>query len=124
VAFSKKKSGSETRKRAPIIGFRAKEEERAQIEAAASKAGLTVGSYVRSCALKKPTTRAVRRPSVETAELARLLGHLGLVGGMVQQFASLPETGASLLPGALDETLHEFRQAARAILLTLGKRPA
>jgi hypothetical protein len=37
------------------------DEERAQIESAAERAGLTVGSYVRSRALAKPTTRAVRR---------------------------------------------------------------
>src|SRR5271154_6459852 len=84
MAFSKKRSGSETRKRAPIIGFRATDHERAQIEAAAQRAGLTVGSYVRSRALAKPTTRAVRRPPVETVQLARLLGMLGAVGGRIQ----------------------------------------
>ena len=57
----KKRSGSEKRKRGPIIGFRATEEERAKIEGAADRAGLTVGSYVRSRSLKTPTTRAARR---------------------------------------------------------------
>src|SRR5271166_2086785 len=84
MAVTKRRSGSEKRKRAPIIGFRATDEERAQIEASAQRAGLTVGSYVRSRALAKPTTRAVRRPPVETAQLARLLGQLGAVGGAVQ----------------------------------------
>jgi hypothetical protein len=74
MAFTKKRSGSEKRKRAPILGFRATDEQPAQIEAAAQKAGLTVGLYVRSRALAKPTTRAVRRPPVETAQLTLLLG--------------------------------------------------
>src|SRR5271163_2967078 len=83
----KSRSGSETRKRAPIIGFRATDQERAKIEADARRAGLTVGSYVRSRALKRPETRAVRRPPVETAQLAKLLGMLGAVGGAVTQIA-------------------------------------
>jgi hypothetical protein len=44
MAYTKKRSGSETRKTAPIIPFRATDEERAQIESAALRAGLTVGS--------------------------------------------------------------------------------
>jgi hypothetical protein len=73
----KLRSGSEKRKRDPIIGFRATKEERAEIAGNAGRAGLTVSSYVRSRSLKKPTTRAVRRPPVETVQLAQLLGLLG-----------------------------------------------
>src|SRR5271156_200822 len=96
MAFTKKRSGSETRKREPIIGFRATAEERAKIKALALRAGLTLSSYVRSRSLSKPTTRAVRRPPVETAELAKLLGTLGAVGGAIQQIAGREhsETGA------------------------------
>src|ERR1700687_4508117 len=80
MAYRKKRGGSEKRERNPIIGFRATDGERAQIEASAPRAGLTVGSYVRSRALGKPTTRAVRRPTVETAQLAQLLGDAGRRG--------------------------------------------
>lgn len=68
------RSGSEKRKRHAKIGFRATAEEQARVEANADRAGLTVGSYLRSRALAKPTTRAVRRAPVETAQLAHLLG--------------------------------------------------
>src|SRR5690242_20323706 len=87
MAFRHKQNESEKPKRPPIIGFRATDEERAQIEAAAERAGLTVGSYVRSRALQKPQTRAVRRPPVETAQLAQLLGMLGVLGGQIQVLA-------------------------------------
>lgn len=130
---SRTRSGSETRKRAPIIGFRATDEEREKIEAAARRAGLTVGSYVRSRALKKPETRAVRRPPVETAHLAKLLGMLGAVGGAIARLAKKP----SAAPGATSDELpsteplaaellaavSDFRHAAEAIILAMGKHP-
>lgn len=123
MAFTKKRSGSETRKRAPIIGFRATDDERAQIEAAARRVGLTVGSYVRSRALEKPTTRAVRRPPVEATQLAQLLGLLGAAGGGIQLLLET-QAGAMIPEAAARETLAMFRETAAAILHTLGKRPA
>jgi len=123
VAYSKKRSGSETRKRAPIIGFRATDEERAQIGAAAQRAGLTVGSYVRSRALAKPITRAVRRPPVETAQLARLLGLLGAVGGSIQALAEKRAAAGHVTAAETRETITMFREAAASILQALGKRP-
>ena len=124
MAYSRKRSGSEKRKRAPIIGFRASDEERARIEALAARAGLTVGSYVRSRSLEKPTTRAVRRPPVETAQLAQLLGLLGALSGKVQGMAQNHDGGAGISGAQLQETLAAFRAAAGAILQALGKRPS
>jgi hypothetical protein len=124
MAYSRTRSGSETRKRAPIIGFRATDEERAKIEAAAQRAGLTVGSYVRSRALSKPTTRAVRRPPVEAAQLAKLLGLLGVAGGAIQQIAKTQESETDHpVSRELLDALRDLREAAAAILRALGKRP-
>lgn len=120
---AKSRSGSETRKRAPIIGFRATEEERAKIEAAAERVGLTVGSYVRSRALEKPDTRAVRRPSVETAQLAKLLGMLGAVGGTLQHIGKGHASDGAALSEEWLAAARDFREAAAAIIRTLGKRP-
>lgn len=127
------RSGSETRKRAPIIGFRATDEEREKIEAAARRAGLTVGSYVRSRALKKPETRAVRRPPVETAQLAKLLGMLGAVGGAISQIAKRQSaangaasdelSSAEPFAAELLAAVSDFRRAAEAIILAMGKHP-
>jgi hypothetical protein len=118
----KSRSGSEKRKRDPIIGFRATAEERAQIEANAGRAGLTVGSYVRSRSLKKPTTRAVRRAPVETAQLAQLLGLLGAAGGELQRLAAIPGNGGDNRGEEVNLAIADFRAAASAILRALGKR--
>ena len=125
---SESRSGSETRQRAPIIGFRATDQERAKIEADARRAGLTVGSYVRSRALKRPETRAVRRPPVETAQLAKLLGMLGAVGGTITQIAKKQhaQTGgdsAELLATELLAAVKDFRTTADAIIHAMGKHP-
>ena len=73
----KSRSGSETRKRGPKINFRVTDAEQAQVQANADRVGLTVGSYARSRTLKQPTTRAVRRPPVATAQLSQLLASWG-----------------------------------------------
>jgi hypothetical protein len=122
MGFTGKRSGSETRKREPIIGFRATADERSRIEAAASRAGLTVGSYVRSRALKKPTTRAVRRPAVETAQLAQVLGLIGTVGGDLHHIAKNFNAGGGMEDAGLKDALTRLREAASAIMRALGKR--
>jgi hypothetical protein len=121
-AGTKRRSGSEKRKRVSPIGFRATEEERQKIQAAADRAGLTVGSYVRSCSLKTPTTRAVRRPPVATAQLAQLLGLLGAVGGELQRIAKRLDGAEATSDAEIHAALAKFREAASAILQALGKR--
>ena len=70
----KKKSGSETRRQTKVMGFRADPVEEAEIKAAAERAGLTVGSYIRAKVIKKPTTGKTRRPSLDRVLLSKLLG--------------------------------------------------
>ena len=118
----KSRSGSETRKRSGIMGFRATDDERAKIEAAASRAGLTPGSYIRSRCLRKPTTRAVRRPPVETGQLAQLLGLMGAAGGDLQRIAKDLNAGEGTEDADIKAALRDFRETASAILRALGKR--
>lgn len=122
MAQGSKSSGSEKRKRGPIIGFRATEEERASIQSAADRAGLTVGSYVRAQALKKPTTRAVRRPPVQTAQLAQLLGLIGTAGGSLQRIALLLDDKEALPQPEIIAAINEFREAAAVVMQLMGKR--
>jgi len=106
------------------MSFRVDDAEKATIEANAAREGLTPGSFIRARSLAKPTTRAVRRPPVETAQLAQLLGMLGAVGGTLQAIVQKHGGGEGIPSGELQETLAAFREAAAAILQTMGKRPA
>jgi len=118
----RRRGGSETRKREPIIGFRASADERARIQASADLVGLTMSSYVRSRSLRKPITRAVRRPPVETPQLAQLLGLLGAAGGDLQRLAKAYSAEGPCPAEALGAALADFRAASSAILRALGKR--
>jgi len=84
---------------------------------------LTVGSYVRSRALKKPQTRAVRRPPVETEQLAKLLGLLGAVGGTIVEMAKKQKAAGGSVPEELAAAVKDFRHATEAVIHTMGKHP-
>jgi hypothetical protein len=119
---SKKRSGSQTRQRAGIVTFRATAGEREELILAADRAGLSVGSYVRGRALVQPTTRAVRRPTVERAALSQILAQLGKAGSNLNQIARALNAGGDEradLAAAIDE----FRAACAAVLQAMGKRP-
>ena len=118
----KSPSGSENRQCRSSIGFRTSDEEYTLIQAAADRIGLTVSSYARSRVLAKPTTRAVRRPTVEVAHLAQLLGMLGKAGGDLQRIEAQLQTGELPLRDEIAAAVGEFRMASAAILQTLGRR--
>jgi hypothetical protein len=123
MAFTKKRSGSENRKRQPIIGFRATESERSQIAAKAKKAGyLTISSYVRFRALAEPEGRSMRRTPLETVQLAQLLGMVGAAAGALQRLVQTPSAG--VLPSEVQAAIADIREAGTAILRALGKRPS
>jgi hypothetical protein len=70
-----------------FISIRCTATDHAVIDENATRAGLSIGAYLRILALGTPGPRAVRRPPVERKELARLLGHLGKVGSNLNQLA-------------------------------------
>jgi hypothetical protein len=123
MAFRKKRSGSEKRRQCRKMSFRVDDAEKAAIEAGAAREGLTPGSFIRSRTLAKPTTRAVRRPPVETAQLAKLLGLLGAAGGALQQIAKRQDSGTDAASQELRSALSDFRAAAAGIIEAVGKRP-
>jgi hypothetical protein len=118
----KKRTGTETRQRGGFIGFRATIGERAELDALADRAGLSLSSYVRGRALSAPATRAVRRPTVERAALSQILAQLGKCGGNLNQIARVLNSGGNV-PGDLAIAIDEFRVACRLVMEAMGKRP-
>lgn len=82
-----KKPRSETRQKTSVIGVRVSPEERHEIDKAAEEAGLTVGSFLRSIALKKARTMPRKRPALDVLLLGQILGQLGKVGNNLNQIA-------------------------------------
>lgn len=117
-----KRSGSEQRERGERITFRCTAAEAEAIRAAAERAGLTVGSYVRSRVLAAPTTRAVRTPQADRVVLAQTLGQLGKVGSNLNQIAYHLNRGDGLT-GNLAAVVVEVRAVVVALLAALGKTP-
>ena len=119
--LKKKKSGSETRHRAGIIGIRVSAQERAELEEAAGQAGLTLGSYVRERVLTAPKTRAVKRPPFEKKLLAQILGQLGKAGGNIHQIVKRMNYGEGIVHVELKEALASFEEAASAVMEAMGR---
>ena len=114
------RSGSETRQRSGIIGFRATAAERAELEAAAERSGLTLGSYIRAKALSAPQTRSRRRPTIEREILAQLLALLGRISGNVYQISRSLNFGETVTAD-IPSVMTEVKAAGAAIMRALGR---
>ena len=116
-------SGTEKRVRRINFPIRLSAEERAVIDAAAERAGLTTSSYARQVLLGAPAPRQVRRPPVERRELARLLGELGKIGGNLNQLARAANQGLVVYDNEIAVALAGLRVLRDAILKALGREP-
>lgn len=116
-------SGTEKRQRDATLTIRLTPEERAAIDAAADRAGLTAGSHARQVLLGAPAPRQVRRPPVERKELARLLGELGKVGSNLNQLARETNEGEPPHYQEVLAVLASLLPVRDAILIALGREP-
>ncbi len=115
--------GTEKRARAAHLTFRLTKEERAAVDAAAERAGLTAGSFARQAMLGAPAPRQVRRPPVERKELARLLGELGKIGSNLNQIARAVNTGVFTDSAGLVQALADLKPVRDALLRLLRRAP-
>jgi len=84
----KSRSGSQRRKKLHMVTTAYDAAEFAQLEEAASRAGLTRASYQRVQTLgTAPKTRSTRRAPIERELLAKSLGQLGKIGSNLNQLA-------------------------------------
>jgi mobilization protein NikA len=108
--------------RTKLIPVRCTAAERAAIKAAADKAGLSVGAFLRTLSLGSAGPRAVRRPPIERKELARLLGHLGKVGSNINQLAhAFNQRGRVPALAELDGIRDYVREMRDALIAALGR---
>jgi hypothetical protein len=114
-------SGSETRQRQKALRIRLTDAELATIEAAGERAGLSLAGYARSLLLSAPPVRQARRPPVERAELARLLGELGKIGSNVNQIARVLNGAGDAGQGDLTAVQADIAEIRAVIMLALGR---
>lgn len=114
--------GSETRKKSYVVASRFDAEEFAELDEAASRAGLTRSSYLRVQSLAKPKTRSTRRAPVEKELLARLLGQIGKIGSNLNQIARASNMGLGVRSD-LSGLMGELRTLIPPIMRALGRSP-
>jgi hypothetical protein len=120
----RKRSGSETRKRSlPPFPLRLGPDERAIIEAAADREGLSIGGYIRSRALATPTTRARRRPSVDVLALAKALAVVNRMGGVIHQLVKHLNYGAIPETEEVRAALRGYQDMVTAIMAAIRGEP-
>lgn len=90
------RTGTEKRQRKHRFTIRCDDEEHAAIVAAADRAGLSIGAFLRHQGTGKAGPRAVRRPPVELRELARLLAAVGMLGSNVNQQTRIANSSGDL----------------------------
>jgi hypothetical protein len=104
-----------------LIHLRCTDHERTAIQAVAEQAGFSVGALLRLLALGSAGPRAVRKPPVERAELARILGALGKIGSNINQISKAVHTTRNLPSWSeLAEIKADIAEMRAAVLRALG----
>jgi hypothetical protein len=116
-----KRHGTEKRQLSQLVPVRCADKERAALRSMAAEAGMSVGAFLRAVALAGPGPRAVRRPSVDRAELARVLGVMRELGAHVNQLAHEANTTGKTPPEATLEGFAARLDELRApLMVALG----
>jgi hypothetical protein len=116
-----KRSGSQQRKKLNMVTTGYDDAELAQLDAAASRAGLTRASFQRVQSLgTPPKTRSTRRAPVEKEMLAKALGQLGKVGGNLNQLARAANLDRTYRVEIMDATA-EIRALLPLFMQALGR---
>lgn len=119
-----KKSGSETRQRRKLLQIRVSDTELSSIAEMADRAALTIPSYARQILLDTPPPRAVRKPSVDTQQVAKMLGELGKVGSNLNQIAHHLNAGtAGAGSNTITAALEDVQAMRDACMKALGRKP-
>ena len=112
--------GTETRKKNYLVTSRYDADEYAELDEAASRAGLTRASYQRIQSLEKPKTRSTRRSPIEREMLAKALGQLGKIGNNLNQIVRDVHFDRAVR-GEAETALAEIRAFSPILFKALGR---
>jgi hypothetical protein len=115
--------GSNKRQRNGRITIRFTDAELAAVESAAERAGLSVAAYIRQLVVGAVPPRQSRRPPIERARLAEILGHVGKLGSNVNQLAKYGNLGRLVDDASLKEAAADIAAIRQAIMEALGRDP-
>jgi hypothetical protein len=111
------------RQRNKVFTVRLNDAEWLAMRERADRAGLTVGGYFRKAALEVEPLRASRRPPVDRAELALVLGQVGKIGGNINQLTKLAHLGGWPEHEDLRQAVADLRFMRDTLLKALGFMP-
>ena len=114
--------GSNKRKRNKFVIARLSDDEHAAISALADKSGLSPGAMVRQTLLHIAPHTSMRRPSVDTKLLAKVLAELGKIGSNINQIAYHLNAGrpGDVMEGSIEAALNELLEWRMALMQSLG----
>lgn len=115
AASKKSRSGSATRQKTTIVGFRVTLEECQQLKEQAGEKRLTVASYLRRLAIKKRTTQSRRRANQQTEILSAIHAQLGKLGGNMNQIARRVNRKETPLANEIQSAFAECRSLSRRL---------
>jgi hypothetical protein len=118
-----RRSGSQKRQRQRKIGVNCDDDEFLAIDHKARSAGMSLASFVRSCALGSPGLRAKRTPPINAKELAAATAALNKVGGNLNQIARVLNTSrVTIAAHEYVAVLKDVRSALDLILELVGRK--
>ncbi len=117
----RKNSHSQKRQRTQAVRAACTPNEYAAITAQATAAGLSVGGYLRACALGRKTPRTKERAPVDRELLAHAIAALNRVGNNLNQLAYRANLGYPVEAALLQPALEAYAAALKTLLQACGK---
>ena len=119
-----KRRKSEARQRSELVFARLTGEEKALFLARADKAGLAAAAFLRAAAIGDAGPRAQKKVHADAQALRELIGHLGKIGGNLNQIARYLHTGGGAA-GMQDirDVLADHARIRDRLYEALGKTP-
>ena len=105
-----------------FIAVRCTLDDHAFIGETAAQAGMSIGAFLRTIALGRAGARAVKRPRIESEQLAKLLGEIGKLGSNVNQIAKWANTDRAAPSFAEIMKMREDISAMRAEVMKVLDR--